>query len=202
MVEAAYRHHGLDARYINCEVAPERARRRGPRRARDGLGGLQLLDPAQGRRDRASRRPRRVGRDHRRGQLRRAPRRPLRRREHRRQGLPRLAAHGRRSRRRARWSSSAPAARRARSPSRPRSPARRAITIVNRDAGAARSSSRCSHERTPAQRRARRLGRAFAVPEATDIVVNATSIGLYPDVDARARPRPRQPARRAWSSPT
>ena len=23
MVEAAYRHHGLDARYINCEVAPE-----------------------------------------------------------------------------------------------------------------------------------------------------------------------------------
>jgi shikimate dehydrogenase len=24
MIEAAYRHHGLDARYINCEVAPER----------------------------------------------------------------------------------------------------------------------------------------------------------------------------------
>ena len=23
MVEAAYRHHGLDIRYINCEVAPE-----------------------------------------------------------------------------------------------------------------------------------------------------------------------------------
>ena len=23
MIEAAYRHHGLDARYINCEVAPE-----------------------------------------------------------------------------------------------------------------------------------------------------------------------------------
>src|SRR5438034_3476113 len=23
MVEAAYRHHGLDARYVNCEVAPE-----------------------------------------------------------------------------------------------------------------------------------------------------------------------------------
>ena len=22
MVEAAYRHHGLDIRYINCEVAP------------------------------------------------------------------------------------------------------------------------------------------------------------------------------------
>lgn len=23
MIEAAYRHHGLDWRYINCEVAPE-----------------------------------------------------------------------------------------------------------------------------------------------------------------------------------
>src|SRR5437867_11993532 len=23
MVEAAYRHHGLDARYLNCEVAPD-----------------------------------------------------------------------------------------------------------------------------------------------------------------------------------
>ena len=22
MIEAAYRHHGLDARYMNCEVAP------------------------------------------------------------------------------------------------------------------------------------------------------------------------------------
>ena len=23
MVEAAYRHHGVDARYLNCEVAPK-----------------------------------------------------------------------------------------------------------------------------------------------------------------------------------
>jgi len=23
MVEAAYRHHGIDARYLNCEVAPD-----------------------------------------------------------------------------------------------------------------------------------------------------------------------------------
>jgi shikimate dehydrogenase len=23
MVETAYRHHGIDARYLNCEVAPE-----------------------------------------------------------------------------------------------------------------------------------------------------------------------------------
>jgi shikimate 5-dehydrogenase len=23
MVEAAYRHHGLDARYVNCDVAPD-----------------------------------------------------------------------------------------------------------------------------------------------------------------------------------
>ena len=26
MVEAAYRHHGLDARYLNCEVTPRRSR--------------------------------------------------------------------------------------------------------------------------------------------------------------------------------
>ena len=28
-------------------------------------------------------------------------------------------------------------------------------------------------------------GSAFAIPEETDIVINATSIGLFPDVDAR-----------------
>ena len=37
MVEAAYRHHGLDARYLNCEVPPEaparsRSRRHSPAR--------------------------------------------------------------------------------------------------------------------------------------------------------------------------
>ena len=38
MVEAAFRHHGLDARYVNCDVAPEGARRRRARGTRDGLG--------------------------------------------------------------------------------------------------------------------------------------------------------------------
>ena len=88
MVEAAYRDLGLDARYINCEVAPEALRRRGPRRPRDGLGGLQLLAPAQGHGDRAPRGLARVGRGDRRGQLRGRARRAADRREHRRAGLP------------------------------------------------------------------------------------------------------------------
>jgi hypothetical protein len=71
MIEAAYRHHGLDARYLNCEVAPG-ALGDAVRGARDGLGRLQLLHSPQGRRHRAPRRSRRVGRGHRGRQLRRA----------------------------------------------------------------------------------------------------------------------------------
>jgi shikimate dehydrogenase len=42
MVEAAYRHHGLNWHYINCEVAPEDlgAAVRGARCAGHGLGRL------------------------------------------------------------------------------------------------------------------------------------------------------------------
>ena len=39
----------------------------------------------------------------------------------------------------------------------------------------------------------------YRVPDGTDIVINATSIGLFPDVDAPARPRCRARSRRAWS---
>ena len=74
--------------------APRGARRRRPRRARHGLGRLQLLDPAQGRRRRASRRAREVGVGDRRGQLRGRARRPADRREHRRAGLHDGAADG------------------------------------------------------------------------------------------------------------
>ena len=45
MVEAAYRHHGIHARYINCEVAPERLGD-AVLGARDGMDRLQLLAPA------------------------------------------------------------------------------------------------------------------------------------------------------------
>ena len=59
MVEAAYRHHGLDCALHQLRGAAREARRRRARRPGDGLGGVQLLAAAQGRRDRASRRARR-----------------------------------------------------------------------------------------------------------------------------------------------
>ena len=51
--------------------------------------------------------------------------------------------------------------------------------------------SRLLNEKTPRKADARRLEGDYHVPDGTDIVVNATSIGLYPDVDGAARPRPR-----------
>ena len=83
--------HGLDWRYINCEVRPATSATPSAARAM-GWRRLQLLAAAQGRRHRAPRRPRRIGRDHGRGQLRRPARRQIDRREHRRQGLRAVAA--------------------------------------------------------------------------------------------------------------
>ena len=59
------------------------------------------------------------------------------------------------------------------------------ITIVNR--GAARGSDLVEllREGTPAEVRLVRWEGTFAVPPDADIVVNATSVGLFPDVDAR-----------------
>ena len=67
-----------------------------------------------------------------------------------------------------------------------------AITIVNRDPERGSELVALLQRAHAGAGRARRLGRRpIAVPEGTDIVVNATSVGLFPDVDARARPRPR-----------
>lgn len=59
------------------------------------------------------------------------------------------------------------------------------ITVVNRDAGRGWTLAALLSERTPAQAELITWNRTFAVPEDTDIVINATSIGLFPDVDAR-----------------
>ncbi|MEA2316833.1 MAG: shikimate dehydrogenase [Solirubrobacteraceae bacterium] len=60
-----------------------------------------------------------------------------------------------------------------------------AITIVNRDPG--RGAALAAHvgDRTEAAARFVPWEGTYRVPEDTDIVVNATSIGLFPDVDAR-----------------
>jgi shikimate dehydrogenase len=59
------------------------------------------------------------------------------------------------------------------------------ITIVNR--GPTRGSELVAllNEKTPAKADLVGWDRAYRIPEATDIVVNATSIGLFPDVDGR-----------------
>lgn len=60
-----------------------------------------------------------------------------------------------------------------------------AITIVNRDSGRGSELVALLRDRTPAQAELVEWDRTFAVPEATEIVVNATSVGLFPDIDAR-----------------
>jgi len=59
------------------------------------------------------------------------------------------------------------------------------ITIVNRDPSRGAELVALLRERTPAKADLVAWDRTYRIPEATDIVVNATSVGLYPDVDAR-----------------
>ena len=58
------------------------------------------------------------------------------------------------------------------------------ITIVNRSPERGAELARLLGEKTPAQVQSVPWMDAYRVPEGTDILVNATSIGLYPDVDA------------------
>ena len=59
------------------------------------------------------------------------------------------------------------------------------ITVVNRDAGRGSELVDLLNERTPADAELVRWQGTYRVPEGADIVVNATSVGLFPDVDAR-----------------
>ncbi|TCO80605.1 shikimate dehydrogenase [Plasticicumulans lactativorans] len=59
-----------------------------------------------------------------------------------------------------------------------------AITVVNRDAARGEELAALIAERTPARGRFVPWQPGCRVPEGSDIVVNATSIGLFPDVDA------------------
>jgi len=60
-----------------------------------------------------------------------------------------------------------------------------AITVVNRDPGRGRELAELIAARTPARAELVAWEGTQRVPEGTDVVVNATSIGLYPDVGAR-----------------
>ena len=59
------------------------------------------------------------------------------------------------------------------------------ITIVNRDPARGSELVALLNERTPTQAELVVWDGAYSVPDATDVVVNATSIGLFPDVDAQ-----------------
>jgi shikimate dehydrogenase len=60
-----------------------------------------------------------------------------------------------------------------------------AITIVNRDPGRGAELVALLNERTSAKAELAVWDGTYAVPDGTDIVVNATSIGLFPDLDAQ-----------------
>lgn len=59
------------------------------------------------------------------------------------------------------------------------------ITIVNRDRRRGAELVALLRDRTPADVQLVAWDGSYEVPETTDIVVNATSVGLFPDVDAR-----------------
>jgi shikimate dehydrogenase len=59
------------------------------------------------------------------------------------------------------------------------------ITIVNRNAGRAAFLAAHVAEHTPAAARAQAWTPNHPIPAACDVLVNATSIGLYPDTHAR-----------------
>jgi len=59
------------------------------------------------------------------------------------------------------------------------------ITIVNRNQTRGTELTALLNEKTPADADLVRWQGTYRVPETTDIVVNATSIGLFPDVDTR-----------------
>ena len=61
------------------------------------------------------------------------------------------------------------------------------ITIVNRDAKRGQILVDLINSKTPAKAELVEWDKAFIVPADTAIVVNATSIGLYPDVEARVK---------------
>jgi shikimate dehydrogenase len=184
MIEAAYRHHGIDARYLNCEVAPEAlgdavrgARAMGwagfncsiPHKVAvvehlDGLGDSAAVIGAV---NCVVRRDDRLIGENTDGQGFLAALRtvvdPTGKR------LVILGAGG---------AARAIAVEAALAGAGP-------ITIVNRDRR--RGVELVAHldEQTPADARLVPWDGTYRVPDTTDIVVNATSVGLFPDVDGR-----------------
>jgi shikimate dehydrogenase len=60
-----------------------------------------------------------------------------------------------------------------------------AITIVNRSSGRGEELTSLLDEKLPAEANFIPWDKTFVIPNGTDVLINATSIGLFPDVDAR-----------------
>ena len=60
-----------------------------------------------------------------------------------------------------------------------------AITIVNRSAGRGEELTSLLDDKLPAEASFTLWDKTFVIPDGTDVLINATSIGLFPDVDAR-----------------
>ena len=60
-----------------------------------------------------------------------------------------------------------------------------AITIVNRSAGRGEELTSLLDEKLPVKANFVPWNKTFVIPTATDVLINATSIGLFPDVNAR-----------------
>jgi len=184
MVEAAYRHHGLDARYVNCEVAPEAlgdavrgARAMGwagfncsiPHKVRviEHLDGLADSATVIGAVNCVVRRDGLLIGENTDGQGFVASLRTVV--DPAGKSLVVFGAGGA-ARAIAVETALAGAS---------------AITIVNRDPSRGAELAALLNERTPARAELVAWDAPYSVPESTDIVVNATSIGLFPALDAR-----------------
>jgi shikimate dehydrogenase len=184
MVEAAYRHHGLDARYVNCEVAPEAlgdavrgARAMGwvgfncslPHKVAvlDHLDGLGESAAVIGAVNCVVRRDGRYVGENTDGQGFLTALRTVV--DPAGKSLVLFGAGGA-ARAIAVEAALAGAA---------------AITIVNRNPARGSELVTLLAERTPARAELVAWDGAYRVPDGTDIVVNATSVGLAPDTEAR-----------------
>jgi shikimate dehydrogenase len=60
-----------------------------------------------------------------------------------------------------------------------------AITIVNRSAGRGEELTSLLDDKLPVEASFTPWDKTFVIPDGTDVLINATSIGLFPDIDAR-----------------
>ena len=184
MVEAAYRHHNLDWRYLTIEVGPDDLEAAVKGAKVMGFQGfnctiphkVKVIEYLDGLGQSAS--------THGCRQLRGQKRRPMDWRKHRRKGFRLLPERAHRPIQKesghfwCRWCC----------------PGHQCgvalagashITIVNRSAERGEELTKLLQDKLPCYADFVAWESTYSIPEDTDVVINATSIGLFPDIDAR-----------------